>query len=239
MRTNFLLCVALLLPSWAHAAVDCNDANAVAETYTTPGTSTVTSYTRPSGSDFIGFAVAGHRIGANPRTLTAISWAGNAMTATTSLQFTDPVWGQLFQYLAPPPGAQNVTMNWNQAPLTDAIVIFTCTGVNQATPVHDAIQSTGLGTTASVTVSNVGSTDVVIACVTKDSTEAMTGGGSLVLIANDNATPSEMNVGCWRQPGSAGGAVSITWTGSQQWTIHAAAVSPVATAVEGDFVWFP
>jgi hypothetical protein len=82
------------------------------------------------------------------------------------------------------------------------------------------------------------STDVVIFCVTKDGNEAMTGGGSLVLI-KDATTPGEMNIGCWYQPGSAGGSGSITWTGSQQWTIQAAAVQPPAsTDLGGGALWF-
>ena len=230
-----------LWPVLAQAAVDCADAGAVAQTYAVPGSPTeITSYTRPSGSDFVGFAVAGHRNATPAKTVDAMTWAGNAMTATTTLQYTDPVWGQLFHIIAPPSGAQTVVMDWNVTPLTDGIVIFVCTGVNQSTPTHDPAQSTGTGTTASTTVSNVTATDVVIACVTRSGTASMTGSGSLVVIANDNAAPDEMNVGCWYQPGSAGGSVSVSLTSSSTWTIHAVAVASVPSGDSGgEAIWFP
>lgn len=236
-----LIALVASYPLAAMGAVACNDANAVAQTYGAPTDPETTSYTRPSGEDFVGFALAGHRVGVTAKTLNAMTWAGNAMTATTTLQWDDPAFGQLFHYIAPPSGAQNVVMDWDTVPLTDSIVIFVCTGANQSTPVHDATSTSGQGTTASTTVSNVTSSDVVIACLTKDDTETMTGGGSLTAIATDNASASEMNTGCWYQPGSAGGSVSITWTGTQQWSLHAAAVAVAASAVSsgGDALWYP
>lgn len=238
MRTKLLLAF-LLLPSLSYAAVNCADGNVVAETFGTPPSPMTTSYTRPSGSDFLGFVFAGHRQGATPRTVSSIAWGASTPTASGAQDYNDPAAGRLYQLVAPPSGAQTVDVTWSASPLADGLVVLTCTGVHQSNPTHDYITANGSSTTPSVTVSNVTASDIVIACVSNDGARTQTGGGSLVLIATD-ASPSEMTVGCWYQPGSAGGAVSVTLDTTDDWVITAIAVSPVAsTDIGGDALWFP
>lgn len=240
MRRNLLMIpgVAFFLlaftPAWA---VDCADANAVSNEDAAGPNPITASYTLAGGlSDTVGFAIVGWRLSPSTVTVTAKTWNGSATTAATTNQYTDPAGGQLFYIVNPATGTVSATLS--AGVLADSVAAFVCSGVNQVTPFHDATQATGSGTTASATVSNVLSTDVVIACVTKDGNEAMTGGGSLTQITQEGS-PGESNVGCWRQPGSAGGSVSVTWTGTQQWTIHAVAVQPSAsTDTSGDIIWF-
>lgn len=242
MRIKILFLLILLLPSWVHAAVDCADANVQVNTFGTPVDPMTITYTRPSGSDFVGFVLGGYRLGGGAISVSSISWGAGTPTALTTAQYTDPNGGVLYRLIAPPSGANAVNVTWSGARLADGIVVFVCTGVNQSSPTHDATQSTGTGTTASVTVNNVTASDVVIACVTRDTGSGgnFTGGGSLVAIGTDNASPDEMNVGCWYQPGSAGGSVSVTWTSSEQWTIHAVAVAAASSSdTGGRAIWFP
>ena len=238
MRIKLLItAVLLLVPCVSRAAVDCADANGFAIEDAAGTTPLTNSYTLAGGlSDTIGFQTVGHRRGGGTATITAQTWNGSSTTAVTTAQYTDPAGGRMFYILSPASGTVSAT--FSAAPLADSLAGFVCSGVNQSTPFHDETQSTGSGTTASVTVSNVSVSDVVVACVTKDGNEAMTGDGSLVQIAQASS-PGESNIGCWYQPGSAGGSVSVSWTGTQQWTIHATAVSPTATTdVSGDAIWF-
>lgn len=234
-----LLIGLLLLPSWVHAAVDCADANAVSDTFGTPASPMVINYTRPSGSDFVGFALAAFRqdpaIG-----VSAITWGGNAMTQVGGDQWTTPAGAEFYRLIAPPSGTQTISTTWSGGRLTDSVAVFVCTGVDQTTPIRDQNSATGSGTTASVTVTSVNASDVVVACVARSGTASVTGSGSLVEITTDNASASEMNIGCWYQPGSAGGSVSVALSSSNAWTIHAASIAAAASAdTGGDALWFP
>lgn len=232
------LLVLLLVPSLSWGAVDCADGNAVAETFDTPPSPMTTSYTRPSGSDFLGFVYAAHRQGTTSRTVSTIAWGADTPTASGAQDYNDPIAGRLYQLVAPASGAQTIDVTWSGTPLADGLVVLTCTGAHQVSPTHDFATANGNSGTASVTVSNVTASDVVIACVSNDATRTLTGAGSLVLIATD-ATPGEMNVGCWYQPGSAGGTVSVTLDVADDWVIQAIAVSPTAsTETGGEAVWF-
>lgn len=238
MLINLLLL--LLVPSLSWAAVDCADGSAVANTNSTAQDPISVSYTRPSGSDFLGFLFAAHRNGAPAKTVTGTSWGASTPTSSGTAAYDDPAGGHLHQLVDPPSGAQTVTASWNVTPLADGYVVFTCTGVNQSTPTHDYTSAGGSSTTASATVSNVTVSDVVIVCVATDGTATLTGGGSLVAIATDNASASEINVGCWYQPGSAGGSVSVTLAVTNDWALTAIAVAPTTSAdMGGEAVWFP
>lgn len=239
MVSRALILAACLMPSISSAAVDCADANAVAEVNAVSQNPTAIAHTRPSGSDFVAIGFAGHQVGTTARVVTAKTWAGNTMTDTTTLAYYDPIWGQMFHLVNPPSGTNNFSISWNSDPLTDALVALVCTGVDQASPIRDQNTATGLSTTASVTVTNVQASDVVVFCVSKDEVTAMTGAGSLVLIATDS-TPAEMHIGCWYQPGSAGGSASVTWTTDEQWTMHGVALKAVAGSdLGGAPLWFP
>lgn len=238
MPINLLvLLLVLLCPSLTWAAVACNDANAVSnEDAAGPNPITI-SYTYAGGTNAVAFHFAGYRRGGGTLTYTAKSWNGVGSTSLTTHQYTDPAGGEAFYNLTPATGTVSATASTTV--LASVIAAWVCTGVNTVSPTHDAISTTGTGTTASTTVTNVLASDVVIACMSKDGNEAITPGGSLVEIKKD-ASPTEMNGGCFYQDGTAGGAVSITWTGSQQWTIHAWAVSAALSDDGGGGVlWFP
>lgn len=228
----------LVSPALSQAAVSCADANAFAQTFGTPADPMTDTYTRPSGSEFVGFFLVGHRQSGGARTISSIAWGASTPTSITTATYTDPAGGELFRLIAPPSGAQTVSASWSGARLTDGLVVFVCTGADQTTPTHDPISTSGSSATAATTVSNVVASDVVIACVTRSGTTAMTGSGSLVQIAQD-ASPEEMNVGCWYQPGSAGGSVSVSLGVSNAWTIQAIAVSPPSADLGGGALWYP
>ena len=238
MRIKLLLLLAFLTPSFAQAAVNCADANVAVDAFGTPADPMTINYTRPSGSDFLGLVLAGYRLGGGALTISSMSFGAGTPTSLTTAQYTDPVGGNLYSLVAPPSGTSAVDTAFSGGRLTDGVVVFSCTGVNQASPTHDPNQSGGIGTTASLTISNVVATDVVVFCVVKDNSEAMTGGGSAVLIGTDTAA-GEIGVGCWYQPGSAGGSTSVTWTGSQQWVMFGAAVQEATTTdTSGGTLWF-
>lgn len=230
-----LLLVALLCPSLALAAVACNDANAVSNEDSAGPNPITISYTYAGGTNAVAFQFAGYRRGGGALTYTAKTWNGVGSTSITTHQYTDPAGGEAFYNLTPATGTVSATAS--STVLASVIAAWVCTGVNTAAPTHDAISTTGTGTTASTTVSNVLASDVVIACMSKDGNEAITPGGSLVELIKD-ASPVEMNGGCFYQAGTAGGSVSITWTGSQQWTIHAWAVSAANSTDVGELLWF-
>ncbi len=237
MRIKLLItAVLMLVPCVSQAAVDCADSNGFAVESAAGSNPITNSYTLAGGlSDTIGFVIVGQRKSTSPHTITAQTWNGVSTTLLTTAQYTDPAGSSAYYLLNPASGTVSAT--FSSTPLATALAGFVCSGVDTSSPYHDTDQGTGTGTTASITISNVSTSDVVIACVHKDGNEAMTGGGSLVQIAQASS-PGESNVGCWYQPGSAGGSVSITWTGSQQWAIHATAVKVAPDAAAGDAIWF-
>jgi len=230
-----LLLGTLLCPTLALAAVACNDANAVSnEDGAGPNPITI-SYTYAGGTNAVAFHFAGYRRGAGTLSYTAKSWNGVGSTSLTTHRYTDPAGGEAFYNLTPATGTVSATAS--STVLASLTAAFVCTGVNTVSPTHDAISTTGSGTTASTTVSNVLASDVVIACMSKDGGEAISPDGSLVELIKD-ASPVEMNGGCFYQAGTVGGSVSISWTGTQQWTIHTWAVSAADSSDAGDPLWF-
>lgn len=235
MASKFIaaLLIWLLSAYPALAGVACNDANAISNEDAAGPNPITGSYTFAGGSDAVAFHFAGYRRGGGALTYSAKSWNGVGSTSLTTHQYTDPAGGEAFYNLTPATGTVSATAS--NTVLASLMAAFVCTGVNRAAPTHDATSTTGSGTTASTTVSNVVASDVVIACMSKDGNEAITPDGSLVELIKD-ASPTEMNGGCFYQAGTAGGSVSISWTGTQQWTIHAWAVS--AAVVRGGVIWF-
>jgi len=236
MRTKLIVLLLLLLcPSLGLAAVACNDANAISNEDAAGSNPITGSYTFAGGSNAVAFHFAGYRRGGGVLTYTAKSWNGVGSTSLTTHRYTDPAGGEAFYNLTPATGTVSATASTTV--LASVMAAFVCTGVNTAAPTHDATSTTGSGTTASTTVSNVVASDVVIACMSKDGNEAITPDGSLVELIKD-ASPTEMNGGCFYQAGTVGGSVSISWTGTQQWTIHAWAVSAALIDMDGDILWF-
>lgn len=221
-----ILCLCLFTePAWP--AIDCADPNAIEFYDSTPlGTETI-AYTTPAGNNQITFVLSGYRRGAPDYTGTStVTIGGQGTTMTTTRTYTDPIAVQLFHRVNPPSGTNNVVVTHADGgtPLADAIIIFTCSGVDTASPFRDTNQSTGTSATPTVTLGSVQSGDVVIDVMASEHPADATVGADQTVIHVGNATV-EIGAGASYQSGIDGGIMS--WTiSSQQWGEHAVALIP-------------
>lgn len=222
----FILLMLLFAAHPAWAAISCGDA--IEFNDLTPTDPETIAYTTPAGSNQVLF------VGVSMRhtsfTIDGATQAGNAMTAVAAQSFLSPVATRLFYIVAPTSGTNNVVVDYSSIPLADAIVIWTCSGVDQTTPIRAFQSATGTGTAASVTVAGVQSGDVVVDIVGADvqTTDPTVGANQTAFhLGNDG---SEFGWGASQQAGADGGVMSWTMGASQEWSTQAAALIPAAGA---------
>lgn len=233
-----LLLALLLVPSWALAAIDCTDANAVVLEDSTPANpDTYLTYTAPSGSNTITIVGTGWRAGGVTKVPTP-TIGGNAMTAIDADTYQDPAGGQLWYRLGVGAGTANVSVAWDSTPLASAHGVVTCSGVDQVSPIRTSGTAVATSTTPSVTLTGCLSGDVIIDFVTRDGNAAFTVGASQTQISQPTAV--EMNAAMSKQDGADGGVMS--WShASEQWTIQAVCLAQEvsATTLDGGVLFFP
>ena len=218
-----VLCSGMVSPAWS--AVVCGDAQEYNST--TPTDPRTSSYTTPAGSNQVLFALS--TIRTTTVTIDSATHAGNAMTAfPAGSAFISPIRTLGFYIVNPTSGTNDVVVQYSAAPLADALVVFTCSGVNTASPIHDSTNGTGTGTAVTVTVPNVVVGDVVIDMMATDvaTTDPTEGENQTVLHKGNDGV--ELGWGSSQQPGADGGVMTWTTTLSQEWAIQAVAVSPAA-----------
>lgn len=219
----------------AHAAIDCADAN-VAQSHTSlPADPLTISYTTPSGSDRITLVGLGYRDAGGAKDATTVTIGGQSMSQVSTHQYLDPEGASIYYKLGPPSGTNNVVIDWSPAaPLNGNIIIWTCTGVDQASPFRSNNQATGNSTAATVTLGTINTGDVAIDFVTTDNSGTLTLGANQTEIAQGASVTS--NSGASYQAGADGGVMSWTVAASDQWAIIAAALKPASSSSSSNVI---
>lgn len=214
----------LVAPSLSYAAISCGDVTEFNDA--TPTDPETIAYTTPAGSNQVLFV--GTPLRHSTVTIDSVTHAGNAMTAVTTPAFDDPIRSTLYYIANPTPGTNNVVVNMTAAPLADAVIIFTCSGVDTANPIRDSIAQFGNSTAVTGTVVTVLAGDMVVDIMGTDvaTTDPTVGADQTVLAAgNDGA---ELGWGASWQNGP-GGTMSWTTTLTQDWSMMAASLRPAST----------
>jgi hypothetical protein len=218
-----LLCCLLASPAWA--AIVCSDPVEFATTSTTdPET---VSYTTPVGANFLKVGVT---IRHSTVTISGATHAGNAMTAVTTAAFTNPIRTQQFYIVNPTTGTNDVVVQFSAGPLTDAIVITACSGVDTADPIRAFNSATGTSTAPTVTVADVVAGDVVLDMFGTDIAASDPTEGANQTVLHKGNVLNELGYGSSQQAGADGGVMSWTTALSEDWAIQAVAIKPAAAA---------
>ncbi len=224
---RLLIALCLLLPSPAHAAISCT--NVTAANSATPTNPKTVSYLTPAGSDQVLLAFDGNRRIFSPNINTPTN-NGVPMTPIDAEKFLSPVATKLFYQVNPPSGTHNVVQGYVGTPLADAMVIFTCSGVDTSSPIRASNTATGTGTTVSVTVAGVQSGDVVLDFFVADSITTTPTVGANQTVLNRGTDTAELAWGASQQAGSDGGAMTWTIGSSQEWSSSAVAIKPAVVS---------
>lgn len=221
-----LILLFLLIPSLGHGAISCGDVTPFNNT--TPADPETISYVTPTGSNQVLFAgVVSRRTVSN---ITGATHAGNTMTAVEAESFLNPIATRLFYIVNPTSGTNNVVVDFVGAALADSIVIWTCSGVDTASPIRAFASATGTGTAVTVTVSGVQTGDVVLDIFGTDVATTNPTIGANQTNLNTGNDGAELGWGASQQPGSDGGVMSWTTSLSQEWSISAVAIKPLANS---------
>ena len=225
MLLRATLSILLLVPSLSYAAISCGDVTAFNDA--TPTDPETIAYTTPAGSNQVLFV--GVTLRSSTVTIDTPTHAGNSMTAVTTAAYTNPIRTQLWYIANPTAGTNNVVVNYSAAPLADAVVIWTCSGVDTANPIRDFITATGIGTAVTGTVASVLPGDVVVDIFGTDVATTNPTIGANQTNLNTGNDGVELGWGASQQAGSDGGVMSWTTTLSQDWALMAASIRPSAT----------
>lgn len=223
LRAIFLLI--LLGPSISYAAISCSDVTPFNDL--TPTDPETIAYTTPAGSNQVLFV--GIVLRHSSATIDTPTHAGNNLTAVTTSAFDDPIRAQLWYLANPTAGTNNVVVNYSVTPLADAVVIWTCSGVNTANPIRDFIAASGLGTAVTGTVPTVLTGDVVVDIMGTDVATTNPTIGANQTNLNTGNDGAELGWGASQQAGADGGVMSWTTTLSQDWALMAASIRPSPT----------
>lgn len=227
MRKSLLFLIPFILlsvsPAWS--AISCGDATE-ANDAAPAGTTATINYTTPAGSDlvlFLGFAMRDAT-----DTISSATHAGNAMTAVAAEASGPPIHTRIFYIINPTSGSNNVVATSSGTPLAWAAVVWTCSGVNTAAPVHDATNANGVSATASVTVPNLVAGDVVVDIMGQDipAGDPTVGADQTTLHLGNDAV--EIAWGASYQAAAAGGVMSWGLADSDDWAIQGVALTPAA-----------
>lgn len=226
----------LVCPTWIWAAIVCNASDFVEVYKTAPSDPEVLSVTIPAGSNQIFIGCFGQRSGGTARTYTNVY---NALTPTaiTTAAYLDPTEAKCEYQANPAVGAHNYSIDWSAAPLADTIIAGSCSGVDTANPfVAGSInQTTGTGTTMSMTVANVATGHVSIVFLVAEVTAAndFTVTGSNQNVVQQGNAGNEIAAIMTQKDGANGGAHSFSLPENQQYSIHGFALQPAPTALFG------
>lgn len=220
---------ALLWPTWLLAAApNCVDANKVEVHDSNTGTAYSVAYATPSPCvNCITFWGIGGRSLAD-RTMTSVQMGGQNMTLIESRQNTGQAIGALYYIVAPPSGTNNLTATIGAGGLTGRdMVIWTCSGVDQVSPLGDTGVATGLSTGPSVTLTPVDSTQTVVDYMTSDDAGALSAGANQTIIHEGNSG-SAVGAASY-QAGADGGVMSWALGGSDDWVTIGAVLNAAST----------
>lgn len=225
MLLRTILIGLLLVPSLSYAAISCGDVTPFNDA--TPADPETIAYTTPAGSNQVLFV--GVTLRSSSATIDTPTHAGNSMTAVTTAAYTNPIRTQLWYIANPTAGTNNVVVNYSTTPLADAVVIWTCSGVDTTNPIRDFIAATGIGTAVTGTVATVVTGDVVVDIFGTDVATTNPTIGANQTNLNTGNDGAELGWGASQQAGTDGGAMSWTTTLSQDWALMAASLRPAST----------
>lgn len=147
-------------------------------------------------------------------TISSVTGAGGTWTSAGARANNGSACGQIYKTAAPSSGSQTVTVNFSDTwGSQQVLVAVTASDVDQTTPTADYTSATGTSTTPSVTVPNVGSSDLILDICMMPGGGAETIGADQTLIHNDTTYTTVVS----RQAGTAGGAMSWTNEFSTSW----------------------
>ena len=239
MRSLCILLVFALSGSPVSAAVDCNDANAVEVHEAGPADPRTIAYTTPAGSNQITLIGWGHRSGGT-RSSTTVTMGGNSASAATTYTYTNTIiGGNLHYYVNPPAGTNDIVVDWDPSggPTQGHVIIFTCSGVDVASPFRSTNQASGFSTAVEVTLATINTGDVAVDFAISNDGSALSVGANQTVIHQGESTSA--SAGASRQPGANGGVMEWTSALADDWAIFAGALKPASEAVEGGALWFP
>lgn len=225
MLLRAIIIVLLVVPSFSYAAISCGDVTAFNDG--TPTDPETIAYITPAGSNQVLFM--GVTIRHSTASIDLPTHAGNNMTSVTTSAFNDPIRSQLWYIPNPAAGTNNVIAHFGIAPLADAIVIWTCSGVDTANPIRSFVTATGFGTAVTATVPTVLSGDVVVDIFGSDLATTNPTIGANQTSLNHGNDGAELGWGASQQAGADGGVMSWTAGVSQEWAIMAASLRPAGT----------
>lgn len=179
------------------------------------GSLTTASFTVGSGSNRAGVAFVGWRqtgITVSSVTIATASAASVGARVSSSSGRSVHAW----EAAAPASGSQTASVTFSDTWGNDlALQVITASDVDQTALASDLTTATGTSTTPSLTVPNVGSSDLVLDGVAHDWVASITAGA-------DQTRRTDLSVGAIQhatstQLGSAGGVMSWTAGGSAAW----------------------
>lgn len=224
----WLILLLVLLPSLSWAAISCEDANKVEFNSSAPADPTTIAYTTPSGSNQVLVVAASLRDTID--TFSSVTHAGNAMTAVVTPIFQDPVRTGIWYRANPTSGTNDVVIDFSGSTLGLAVVIFTCTGVDTASPIGTPVTNqAGSGTAVTVTVSDTSGQVTIDFFASDQQTTDATEGADQTVIHKGNDGGSDLGWGASYQAGGLGGVMSWTLGASQQWTTVAVPLNAAAS----------
>jgi hypothetical protein len=229
--TLFVLLAILAVPFRVEALTCSNPVGANTATPVDP--KTIASYTTPAGTSQVGFVFSGIRT--TTININSVTWGGVAMTPISAQAFLSPVATRPFVLVNPPPGTNNIVIDYSATPLADAAVVVVCSDADTASPYHDATSVTGTNSTVVATVANPASGEILLDFFIQDLlTSAPTEGADQTVLSKGTDT-AELGYGSSQQPGAAGGDMRWTTGLSEQFSIQALAVKPAASSAVNFF----
>lgn len=156
------------------------------------------------------------------------TYSGTALTKLDNQVAATWGFSEIWYLIAPAVGTANLVVTLTGAD-TFVFGAVVAQGVNQTTPVRTAVKQTGTGTSASVTVASVTVDDLCFDSLEIDATGHAAAPGADQTERWDQVSQAGRNDGvCSTQPGTAGGVMSYTWTGSDIFNYIASAFIGIA-----------
>ena len=181
-----------------------------------------------SGENLGAFAYSSNNSFPAGKTSSGTTYAGVSMTEKWDETWSSGNSGHAGYVLAgQATGAQTVTNTLSAAPANEHFLgVTSMTGVHQSVPAGTSATAQGTGTASSVTASDAATGDLVVDGVSQIDTGTTTAGADQTERWGQDTGQSLCRGSS--QPGSAGGVMTWTFTGSNQWVAGAVAFKAVS-----------
>ena len=200
------------------------------------GTSVTYAVTVSSGSDLaLAVGVSLEYATFATEDVTGVTFNGVALTQVNADVLSGDAYTQvqMWRLVNPAVGTFNVVVSLTNAS-GGGVITGACsmTGVHQTTPVGTAVSQVSTSATSlSATVGSVGSDDLLVDALAADSNVTVTPGEASQTSRVTGSLAGKNTLGMSTRPGSAGAAMSWSWTGARPSCLLAVAFKPSAVAV--------